>query len=191
MNKIVYDLETQRAFNQVDRRDPGKLGVSIVVVYDYSDDKFKTFREENLKEMWPLFENADLVIGYNHKIFDNKVLEAYYPGDLGVLPHLDLLEEFYKTAGFRVRLDNLAQTNLGSKKLANGLQAIKWYEQGDFDSLEKYCTQDVKVTRDLYEHALQHGQLGYKEINEIKQIPLDTSLWDKIIGQTVNYTLPF
>lgn len=190
-NKIVYDLETQRAFSAINGRDPGKLGVSIVVLYDYSDGQYKTFREENLKDLWPLLENADLIIGYNHKHFDNQVLEAYYPGDLSVLPHLDLLEQFHKAAGFRIRLDNLAQTNLGEKKLANGLQAITWYEQGDFDSLEKYCRQDVKVTKDIYEYALKHGKLKYKEINEIKEITLDTTGWDKITGQAVNYTLPF
>ena len=190
-NKIVYDLETQRAFSDINGRDPIKLGVSIVVVYDYSDDKYKSFREHELKEMWPLFENADLIIGFNQKHFDNQVLKAYYPGDLGTIAQLDLLEQFHLSAGFRIRLNNLAQANLGEKKSADGLQAIKWYEQGDFDLLEKYCKQDVKVTKDIYEYALKHGKLKYKEINEIKEINLDTKGWDKITGQAVNYTLPF
>ncbi|HBH45904.1 MAG: hypothetical protein A2445_00230 [Candidatus Jacksonbacteria bacterium RIFOXYC2_FULL_44_29] len=191
LHKIVYDVETKRAFDEVAGRDPSKLGISIVVVYDYADDMYKTFREEDLKKMWPLFENADLIIGYNHKNFDNKVLSAYYPGNLDAMPHLDLLEEFYRAAGFRVRLANLAQVNLGEAKLADGLQAIKWYQQGDFESLERYCRQDVKVTKDLYEHALKHGKLKYKEITEIKEIPLNTSAWGEIKSKTINYTLPF
>lgn len=191
LHKIVYDIETQRAFNDVENRDPSKLGVSIVVVYDYSDDQFKSFREHELKKMWPIFENADLIIGFNQKHFDNRVLASYYPGDLSAMPHLDLLEEFHRVAGFRVRLDNLAQTNLGMKKSADGLQAIKWFQAGDFESLERYCEQDVRVTRDLYEHALKNKKWQYKEINEVKEIVLDTRAWDKIKARTVNYTLPF
>ena len=190
-NKIVLDLETQKAFNDVQGRRPEKLGVSIVVIYSYQDQQYKSFREQDLKSLWPILESADLIIGFNHKHFDNQVLSPYYPGDLSILPHLDLLEEFYKTAGFRVRLDNLAQTNLGEKKLATGLQAIKWYQQGDFDALEKYCQQDVKVTKDIYEYALKHGKLGYKEINEIKEIKLDISGWRQRSKRAVNYTLPF
>jgi DEAD/DEAH box helicase domain-containing protein len=190
-NKIVLDLETQKAFNDVEGRRPEKLGVSIVVIYDYQDGQYKSFREQDLKSLWPILESADLIIGFNHKHFDNKVLSAYYPGDLSTLPHLDLLEEFYKTAGFRIRLDNLAQANLGEKKSATGLQAIRWYKQGDFGSLEKYCQQDVKVTKDIYEYALKRGLLKYKEINEIKEIELDTSDWHKRTAKAVNYTLPF
>src|SRR3990167_1772788 len=137
-SKIVYDLETKRAFDEVTGRNPEKLGVSIVVVYDYRDGQYRSFREDELREMWPLFESADLIIGFNHKNFDNKELSAYYPGDLSLFPHLDLLEEFYKTAGFRVRLDVLAEATLGVRKSGHGLQAIEWYKQGNFSDLEKY-----------------------------------------------------
>ncbi len=191
INKIVIDLETQKTFDQVERRDPKKLGVSLAVIYNYQNQQYRTFREEELKNLWPILESADLIIGFNHKYFDNKVLSAYYAGDLSILPHLDLLEEFHKTAGFRIGLNNLAEANLGEKKLATGLQAIKWYQLGDFESLEKYCRQDVKVTRDIYEYALKYGKLKYKEINEIKEINLDTSGWNKAASRAVNYTLPF
>lgn len=190
-NKIVYDLETQRAFDEVAGRNPEELGISVIAVYDYRDGEYKTFREENIKELWPLFESADLVIGFNQKHFDNKVLGAYYPGDLSVFPHLDLLEEFYKTAGFRARLDDLAYATLGKKKSSHGLQAIKWFREGNFDALASYCKQDVLITKELYEYALLHGLLKYREINETKEVAIDTSGWNKIRPKAVNYTLPF
>jgi len=190
-NKIVYDLETKRAFSEVENRNPEKLGVSLVVVYDYSDNQYKTFREDNLKQMWPLFEKADLIIGFNQKHFDNRVLASYYAGDLATFPNLDLLEEFYKATNFRIRLNNLAQANLGQEKTADGLQAIRWYKEGNWQDLEKYCKQDVKVTKEIYEYALKNKKLKYKEINEIKETPINTKDWNKITGQAVNYTLPF
>ncbi|HCA66833.1 MAG: DEAD/DEAH box helicase domain protein [Parcubacteria group bacterium GW2011_GWC2_44_17] len=190
-NKIVFDVETQKAFDEVPGRRPEKLGISIVVAYDYADRTYKSFREHELNRFFPLLESADLIIGFNHKNFDNKVLSAYYPGDLSVFPHLDLLEEFYKTAGFRVRLDDMAQATLGTKKTGTGLKAIEWYKNGDFVSLETYCRQDVLVTKDLYEYALANKKLKYKEITEIKEMPLDVSTWDRKATRAVNYTLPF
>lgn len=190
-HKLVIDLETQKALHEVAGRNLEKLGISIVVIYDYQTREYKSFREHELKKLWPLLESTDLIIGFNHKNFDTKVLNAYYPGDLALLPHLDLLEEFYKVAGFRIRLDNLAKSNLGEPKLANGLQAIKWYQQGDFESLEKYCRQDVKITKNLYEYALKYGKWKYQEINEVKEVFLNTSHWQKVNIKAVNYTLPF
>lgn len=190
-NKIVFDLETKKAFDDVAGRDATLLGVSIVVAYDYRDNQFKSFREHELKNLWPLFENADLIIGFNHKSFDNKVLSAYYPGNLSHFPHLDLLEEFYKAAGFRVRLNDLAQATLGEQKSGHGLQAIRWFQEGNFEALEHYCRQDVKVTRDLYEYALQNNVWRYTELNEEKEIPIDVSAWGTQTIRQVNYTLPF
>jgi DEAD/DEAH box helicase domain-containing protein len=189
--KIVLDLETKKRFDEVEGRNPEKLGVSLIVIYDYSQQTYKSFRENELKSLWPLLESADLIIGFNHKNFDNKVLSAYYGGDLGTLPNLDLLEEFSKAAGFRIRLDNLAEATLGEKKSSYGLQAIQWYEQGNFQALEEYCRHDVRLTKGLYEYALQYGKLKYKELSDLKEVVLDISKWDKIIGRAVNFTLPF
>lgn len=189
--KIVYDLETQRGFDEVEGRRPDKLGVSVLVAYDYSDNQYKIFREHELNKLWPLFESADLIIGFNQKSFDNKVLSAYYRGDMSIFPHLDLLEEFYKTAGFRVRLDALGEATVGARKSGSGLQAIKWFKEGNFEALATYCKQDVLVTKELYEYALLHGLLKYREINETKEVALNTSGWNKIRPREVNYTLPF
>ena len=122
-NIIVYDLETQKSFDEINSREPSKLGVSVVVVYDYRDNQYKSFQENQLKNIWPLFEQADLIVGYNQKHFDNKVLNAYYAGDMDTFAHLDLLEEFYKTAGFRARLDDLAQATLGEKKSVASMES--------------------------------------------------------------------
>lgn len=189
--KIVYDLETQRGFDEVEGRRLDKLGVSVLVAYDYSDNEYKVFREHELNRLWPLFESADLIIGFNQKSFDNRVLGAYYRGDLSLFPHLDLLEEFYKTAGFRVRLDALGQATLNARKSGSGLQAISWFKQGNFKDLEEYCREDVALTKNLYEYALANRSLKYKELNEIKEIQLNTDDWERRTARAVNYTLPF
>ena len=49
------------------------------------------------------------------------------------------------------------------EKTADGLQAVKWFRNGDMEKLVKYCRQDVVVTRDLFDYGIQHGHLIYRE----------------------------
>jgi DEAD/DEAH box helicase domain-containing protein len=52
--------------------------------------------------------------------------------------------------GFRPKLDSVVQATLGAGKSADGLQALLWWKEGRLDLIEKYCTDDVRLTRDLY-----------------------------------------
>ena len=77
------------------------------------------------------------------------------------LPTLDLLGVVKKSLGKRVRLDNLAQATLGQGKIGDGFQAINYFQKGDWESLEKYCLQDVKITRDFYDFGKKNGVWRY------------------------------
>ena len=56
-------------------------------------------------------------------------------------------------------MDALAKTNLGIGKTHHGLEAIKFYREGNLESLKNYCLNDVKITKDLYELAKKQGHL--------------------------------
>jgi hypothetical protein len=58
------------------------------------------------------------------------------------------------------------------------------------DKIEKYCKQDVKVTKDVYEYALKHQKLKYKDLLDTITFDINTSNWDKNTGTAINYTLP-
>jgi len=108
--------------------------------------------------------SASLVIGFNSKGFDYRVLYGYRPDiDFRKLPSLDMLEQIHQTLGFRVSLDNLAQSTLGKGKSANGLDALRWYQEGRMDLIETYCRDDVAVTREIYEHVLNNGFLRFQD----------------------------
>lgn len=47
------------------------------------------------------------------------------------------------------------------KKTGHGLDAIKYYEEGQLDKLAAYCIKDVEITRDLYDYGRQHGQVKF------------------------------
>ena len=104
----------------------------------------------------------DLVVGFNSRRFDYKVLSAYSDYDFHRLPTLDLLELVYEKLGFRLSLDHLATHTLGVNKTGSGLDALRWWQQGRVDKIVEYCRMDVKITRDLYRFSKEKGYLVYQ-----------------------------
>jgi DEAD/DEAH box helicase domain-containing protein len=190
MRKIVLDIETQDTFQDVGSNDPTKLHISLLVIYDYKDQQFKTFMEKDLNDLWSILEETDLIIGYNSDHFDIPLLNKYYPGDLTSVGSLDLMTEIKKVIGRSVKLDNIAEATIGMGKSGNGLQAIEWWKNGDIAKIEKYCRDDVKVTRDIYEYAMKNKCLKYKDLLDTVTFDICTDAWDQKISKTINYTLP-
>jgi DEAD/DEAH box helicase domain-containing protein len=190
MRKIVFDIETQNTFQEVGSNDPTKLDISLLVIYDYKTKKYSTFTQENLSDLWPILEETDMLIGYNSNHFDIPLLNKYYPGDLTAVGSLDILKEIKDSIGRSIRLDNIAEATVGVGKSGHGLQAIQWWQEGRMDKIEKYCKQDVKVTKDVYEYALKHHKLKYKDLLDTITFDIDTSNWDKNMSTAINYTLP-
>lgn len=193
--EIVFDIETKNTFDEVGAGNHKGLRVSVAVIYCYDTDEFKIFREETLGELWPILEKADLLIGYNSKYFDVPVLQNYYLGNLLQLPHLDLLEEIKKSAGFRLKLDDVAKATLQTQKSGHGLQAVEWYKAGEWEKIEKYCTDDVRITRDVYEFGKKHKQIFYPDITGgVKPLPVNFNVVksvDTVGAPAMNLTLPF
>lgn len=151
-DKIVIDIETKNTFQDVGGQENiHKLEASFVGVYSYNQDKYFSFREGEWERLAPMIQNASLIIGFAIVRFDLPVLAKYFNFNIMALPRLDLLEEVELAYGNRVGLDILAQANLGIGKTHHGLDAIQFYNEGNWAELERYCLQDVKVTKELYE----------------------------------------
>ena len=191
MRKIVFDIETKNIFQDVGRADPALLDISVVCIYDSLDETYHSYLEEELSELWPILESADMLIGYNSDHFDIPLLNKYYPGDLTHIKSVDLLKEIHASLGRRIKLDLVAQATLGQKKSGNGLQAITWWRNGEVQKVIDYCIQDVKVTKDIYEYALKNAKVKYKDLGKIKDISLDTSKWEEKKDSALTKTLPF
>ena len=162
--RVVYlDIETKKSAEEVGGwQNTHLMGVSVAVIFDSLEDRFITFFEENIEGLFTHLGKADLVVGFNIKQFDYKVLGAYTSTDLGNLPTFDILEDIYHRLGFRLGLDHLASETLKQGKTADGLQALEWFKQGEIDKVVEYCSQDVAITRDLFQFGLQNGHLIYK-----------------------------
>jgi DEAD/DEAH box helicase domain-containing protein len=148
---LVFDLETQRSFQDVGGRTAMRqLGMSVGVVYSFRDDTFRAFFEREAGALIDLLRSAELIVGFNLLGFDYEVLKGYRDEPLETLPTLDIMVELQKTLGFRPKLDSVVHATLGAGKSADGLQALAWWKEGRLDLIEKYCTEDVRLTRDLY-----------------------------------------
>lgn len=191
MRRITFDIETIGSFQN--GGDFSNLEVSVVGVYDSQTKKLTSYAQEEFKDMWPLFEAADMLVGYNSEHFDIPILNRYYAGDLSKIKHVDLLKEVKNVLGRRLKLDNLAEATLGVNKSGNGLDAVTWWEQGLYDKVRQYCMDDVKITDDLYLYARKHGKLKYKDYDGPREIKLDTSKWETPAEDqsALTHTLPF
>lgn len=173
LKKIVLDLETQKAFDEVGGRGKNHLlKISVCGIYSYDTDRYQIFREHEIPKLSSLLQTADQVIGYNIKDFDFEVLRPYLNFDIHQLPYLDILEEIAKVLGHRIKLEDVAQGTLGKGKSGSGRDALVFFKQGRWDALEKYCLDDVKVTKQIYDYALNNKKLLYKDFFKVKEIPL-------------------
>jgi len=172
-DKLVLDLETKKSFDEVGgQHNSHLLEVSVCGVYSYERDEYRAFKEEEFKEMGEWLKNASLIIGFNSKKFDFTVLQPYYKFNLSKLPHLDILEEVYHTLGHRLKLESIATATLGYGKSGSGLDALWYYKNNEWDKLIKYCLDDVKVTKEVYEYGKKHGHLWYENYGKKERIPV-------------------
>lgn len=161
-DQIVLDLETQKTFDEVGGfRNLEALKVSLVGTYLYKTNEYRCFLENEIGELEKLLMEKPLVVGFNTRRFDFPVLKPYFKFNPDTLPQLDVMEEMTKVLGHRVSLDSVASATLGAKKSGSGLDAIKYFRDGDFESLKKYCLDDVRLTRELYEYGAKNKELFY------------------------------
>lgn len=162
---VYFDLETQRSAGDVggwEHKD--RMGLSIGVTYSTADAKYEIFTEADAETLITRLARADLVIGFNHVEFDYRVLQGYSMWDVeSRMRSFDLLLDLEKKLGHRLKLDDLATASLGTGKIADGIEAIRWWREGRILQVAEYCCFDVKVTRMIHEFGLRHGYVRYRD----------------------------
>ncbi len=182
-NIVYFDLETQRSFGDVGGfSQKAKMGVSVAVTYSTARGTYEIYPESEMEKLGEELVRADLVVGWNHMQFDYPVLQPYVFHTLAEQTlNLDLMLDLETRLGFRLKLDSVATATLGIGKTGDGLDALRWWQEhkktGDFAPLRKiaeYCAYDVKVTKCVHEHAMEHGMLKYDDKSgRIAEIAVD------------------
>ena len=175
MRNIVYfDLETQRSFGDVGgAANKDKMGISVGVAYSTKTGAYHVFGEDKTDDLVEMLIKADLVVGYNHLYFDYPVLQGYTILDLpNQTLNLDMMLDVEAVLGHRLKLDSLASASLGMGKSADGLDALRWWQEykktgnnKPLMDIAKYCCYDVKVTKCVHEYGIEHGHLKYHDRN--------------------------
>lgn len=187
---IVFDLETKHTFREFS--EPGKLGITVLGLYDYATNTSSIYTEKELGTVFRLFEKASYLIGYNSLGFDLPVLQAYYPGDVTHFASFDILDDIKSKIGRRIGLNDVASATLGAKKSGHGLLAIEYYKEGRWDELKKYCLDDVMITKQIFDWGLKHREIYY--MNELGKATIPVN-WQKYMDDQgkaeTAMTLPF
>lgn len=184
---LFFDLETQKTAEDVGGwQNTQLMRVSVAVVFDSLENRFLVCDEENIEALLAHLDKADLIVGFNIKRFDYRVLSAYTCKVLRQLPTFDILEDIYERLGFRLGLDHLAMETLNRGKTADGLQAVQWFKEGKLEKLIEYCRNDVTVTRDLFLYGLENKHLVFRKKRENQRVRLlvDWKLEDMIAGSS-------
>jgi len=194
--EVVFDIETIG-----DIKDLSTMKITVVSIYEYETDKYRSFEESELKDLWPILEKAERIIGYNSEHFDVPILNRYYAGDLNIIPHLDLLKVIKESSGKRFKLDDIAKATLQMQKSADGLIAMEWFKQGEMQKIKDYCEQDVRVTKEVYEYGKKNKMLYYPTLTgDLMPIGVNFDFALRTGGSTpgqpqqgggINLTLPF
>lgn len=174
--RIVLDLETKKTFDEVGGREHlDQLEVTVVGVYQYATGEYSIFEEKELGMLQNLLIDASLIVGFNHVSFDFPVLQPYFTVDVKKLPTFDIMLDFQKKLGHRIGLDSLAKATLGVGKTGHGLDAIRFYRERRMEELKKYCLNDVKVTKEIFDYGMTNEKIFYisKFGNQKKELAVD------------------
>ena len=188
MKQVFFDVETKKLFNEIPDQDPGKLEVSVVSLYSRTVDEEQneiegemlSFWESDFDKMWPFFQNTQRIIGFNSLNFDVPALQPYAAFPFKKLPHFDIMEKFKNKLGHRISLYAIAKETLDRQKIDSGLDAVYYWRKGNKESLDKlkrYCEDDVKITRDIYDFVVKRGYLLFKDKwNTLQKAELDFNI---------------
>jgi DEAD/DEAH box helicase domain-containing protein len=175
MKDLVYfDLETQKSATDVGgwnkKRD---MRMSVGVTFSTRDGQYKIFDEAQVNELIKQLMRADRVVGFNILNFDYEVLAGYSPLDLRTVPTLDLMVDLEERLGHRLSLDSLAKATLNAPKIADGMQALRWWKEGKLIEIAEYCCFDVKITKELHEYGRRHGEVFYIDrLGQKRSVPV-------------------
>ncbi len=190
---VYFDLETKRTANDVGGwHNKHEMGISIAVTFSTKLGEYRIYTEDTVRELIDQLRRADLVIGFNHVQFDYAVLRGSVVLEFAdQLENLDLMLDLEKKIGHRPKLDAVASATLGSGKTADGLDAIRWWQQatqarekGDkqtwadrIGDIAEYCCHDVSATKRVHQYGCKHGHIKYIDRNQREQmIPVEWKL---------------
>jgi len=192
-NVVCYDVETRRRpgcqvckaeprvpcehgrENRIFWNDVHKMGVAVLGVYDFSDDRMRFYADtedekghitwSNLREGAERIARAGLRFSFCGRRFDDKVIRAASGVSLPEDGHYDLFWEAQRACnldpnnpkfGSVGNLGDIAMATLGRGKVEDGADVAEMCRRGEWARIYTYCADDVFLVRDLALHVREH-----------------------------------
>ena len=189
-NALVFDIETQNIFSDV-RKKPVDLDISVIGIYSFDTDEYIAYTIGELDALWDFMRKHRIhtLIGFNNNHFDTPLLNKYAPFNLLAYRNIDILETVRVALGRRLRLDWIAEGTIGVKKSGEGLDAVRWWKEGNIDKIKKYCLDDVDITKRVYQAGLETKKLAYMDLGVKNEFEIDTAPWEEEIEKVVTQSL--
>lgn len=160
MKTIVFDIETQKSFDEIKGQKITALLMSVAVTLEAEIDCYRRWEAHQVPELIEELESADLIVGFNQVSFDLAVIGG---GHLAS-KCFDILADLTKRLGHRVKLDSCTSATLGAKKSGDGLKAIAFWREGKLEELFEYCKDDVRLTAELWRHGAEKGFVLFEDL---------------------------
>lgn len=181
MNYIVFDIETYSP-SDLQQINTDEFKASVVGAYFSWVDKYIAFMEDDISDFLNLMAKADLIVGFNQLWFDLPVLQKYADYKLSNLPNYDILIEFQKQAGFKIKLNDLCKANFDDDIKTDSYQQYKnYHKEGKWLELIDYCMNDVRLTHNLFLKVLNGEPLKYYDLHNQKEVVLSQPVAGKLL----------
>ena len=172
-NFIVYDVETKDLIQKDQKTE--ELEISVLGWYNSTTKEISVVDELDLHIFFEEVKETDLIVGFNHIDFDNKIIRKYdHDGVIDSKPQFDMMKLAQNILGHRVGLNAIAKASLGQSKGGHGSLAPKLWKEGRLEELQKYLYQDITLTKDIFIKGLKEDTLSF----ESKKEPYDTKTFD-------------
>ena len=163
MKRICFfDLETKKLFYEVGGRYPisntEKLGLAIAGII--IDGNLIFFTENDIENLFEIFESADLIVGYNILEFDYRVLNPYANYNVqSKFKHktMDMMLHIENLVKRKLPLDSLARHTLGTSKTHNPMDIPIMWRNGKHQEVKYYLKNDLEILKNLYLYGKKHG----------------------------------
>jgi hypothetical protein len=160
MQLVVFDVETDRLLsrardNWTELRVTTCVAVSSRLVLSPPTastenervHEFVLFDDEDATERFgALMDAADAVVAYNGRDFDLRVLRNHCDAarvDGWATRLIDPFEAMRKATNSWVKLDDLLDANGLPGKSASGVDAVRWWQDGERSKVMEYCRRDA------------------------------------------------
>ncbi len=130
----------------------------IYNIYSSSGKPGVSRRDARVNELLSWFDRARVIVAYNGRDFDMRVLRgAYGREERRWMAHMaklhDPMEAAHRAAGRRPRLSTLLKLNRLGDKGGTGCDAPRWWSEGRHAQLERYCARDTDALVELVARA--------------------------------------